>query len=332
MKTFASALAAAAAIGVASSAQAATFQLDDTTEFSVYGNIQLRYEIVTQADGEDASRFTDGGSTIGFDAAHTFNNGLTAFGKAEFEHDADDKASGGGLDTTDQAFLGLRGGFGEVQAGSFDSIYSDAIYDLTDPFEDVSFSTPGEFDPDSPEGDTIAYTSPSWGGFSFQVAGRIGGELDTGADSEEIGFAAVVSYTVGDLIVNAGYDERGSNSVDLDGDGNADVFDDGSAYGIGAVYSLGDAYVAGRYEIYEDFEGEDETTAIAAVVGYDYGMGDIYGGVHELDPDNGDSRTEFSIGVNYSIVDNMYVFTEYGMRDRDNDEGDLFQVGAVYSF
>ncbi len=316
------ALAFAAAMGAAGSASAASFQINDSTELSVYGDLQLKYNTTTNEAGDDESAFTDNGSTIGFGAEHRFDNGLTAFGTAEFEHNADEAKNGDGLNSGDQAFLGLSGNFGRVQAGSFDSIYSDAIYDLIDPFETASVSAAA----DSAEGDTIAYMSPDFGGFSFEVAGRIRGEADTGADSEEVGFAAVATYGMDNWAVNVGYDERGAN--DLGGGG----FDEGETYGIGAAYSLDRVDLAARYSISQDADGEDETSFLGALVGFDYGRGDIYGVVQEVDPDGGDSRTEFAIGANYVITDNMYVFTEYGTYDRQNDAGDLFEVGAVYVF
>lgn len=333
MKKTASALAVAALAGTGA-ASAATFQVSDDTALSVYGNLQLKYTTadVVQADGdtEDFSEFADNGSTIGFAAEHQFDNGLIAYGRAEFEHEADEIKSAGGLDTGDQAYLGLEGDFGALQAGSWDGIYADAIYDLVDPFETVSFTDEGLAD----EGDQIAYFSPNFGGFSFEVQAKVKGDAEdentTGDD--EVGLAFVGKYGVDNWAVHVGYDDRAAEFV------GADTLDE-PVFGIGGALDLGQLALAARYALEERPDNDpagDDIGYAAILASFDYGYGDLYGGVQDVDPDEGDGRTEFSVGANYNIGPNLYVFAEYGDFDQpDSADGatdSIYEVGAVYSF
>lgn len=356
MKKTASALAAAALLGTGA-ASAATFQINDDTALSVYGNLQLKYNTTdfVQDDGstEDSSSFTDNGSTIGFAAEHQFDNGLTGYGRAEFEHNADEAKSSNGLDTGDQAYLGLRGDFGAVQAGSWDGIYADAIYDLIDPFESASLDSESA----TAEGDQIAYFSPNFNGFSFEVQARVRGDAENVGDDftnlddpsndaqaaeesdEEVGFAAVAKYTADNWAVHAGYDDRGANELGVDPATGEVVFDDEPTYGIGGAYDFGQFTLSGRYaleELRDEADAGDDVAYYGVLGSFDYGQGAIYGGVQEVDPDEGDSKTQFSVGANYEIGSNLYVFAEYGDRDEPDSavgaDDSLYEVGAVYSF
>lgn len=117
------------AIAVSSAAltSVSAFAAEDTVNFDVYGNIQLVY---ADSDAND-SEITDNGSTFGFQGSTAINDDLTGFFKYELEADADEKTSDIAVNL-DQAYVGLQGGFGKVQVGSFDSIYNNAIQDTYD--------------------------------------------------------------------------------------------------------------------------------------------------------------------------------------------------------
>ena len=329
MKKTALALAIASAMGVSSSAYAVDFNIDDKTEFSVYGNIQLKFITQDNADGESESALDDNGSTIGFSGEHKFTEGLAGFFKAEFEHRADEEKGAGGLNKGDQAYLGLKGPFGAIRVGSWDSLYQDAIYDEVDPFETASVSQ----EADSAEGDTIAWFSPKFADqFQVQLGARVRGDGDTGADSTEVGWSAVGKWTPGNFAVHVGYDDRGGNDS-TDANGNT-VFDEGSTVGVVALYDFGALTLGARYANSSDFTDTNDTDFIAGLAQYDYSRGSIYGVVQRVDPEGGDSRTEFAAGVSWLFPgsDNFYVYTEFGMYDQVNDEDDLFEVGAIYEF
>lgn len=330
MKKTAAALAAASAMAMTSSAYAVDWNIDDKTEFSVYGSIELKYITQDNADGESESAFDDNGSTVGFSGEHMFTESLSGFFKAEFEHRADEEKDQGGLNEGDQAYLGIKGpGFGRIRVGSFDSIYQDAIYDEVDPFETASVDK----ESDSAEGDTIAWYSPKFTDqFQLQLATRIRGEGDTGADSTEVGWAGVIKWTPGNFALHLGYDNRGGETEEQ-ADGTV-LADEGDVFGVLGMYEAGPLTFAVRYAVESNFDDTEDTDFLAGLVQYDYSRGSIYAVVQDVSPDNGDSRTEFAAGASWLVpgADNFYVYSEFGTYDKVNDEDDLFEVGAVYEF
>ncbi|MCS4504854.1 Major outer membrane protein [wastewater metagenome] len=334
MKKAISALAVAAALG-ASSAHAADFRVNDDTLFSVYGSIEFIYYSQEQAtdggDTESRSEFADNGSTIGFAGEHTWDNGLTGYFKAEFEHNADEEKGAGGINDGDKAYIGVKGNFGNVRAGSWDNIYNDAIQDPVDPFEAFSPSMSDI----SGEGDTIAYFSPKMGGFSFQVASQIRGDGDTPTSkqplTDESAFQVVGMYEVNTLTFAVGYDDRGI--VSQTGAAGGDPAEDG-VFGASVTWDLAPLTLAARAEQQGETVEDDEVGYYSLNAAYDYGMGTLTATVTEVDPDadDEDSRTEFNLLGTYNVGSNMYVYAEAGWYDKENDEDDAMGVGVVYEF
>lgn len=322
-------LALVSAMGFNCAARAVEIHADDKSKLSVYGTIELFYSSEDDADGQSQSAFDDAGSTIGFKGSHAFQDNFVGFFKAEFEHRADEEKELGGLNEGDQAYVGAKGdSWGEFRAGSWDVIYQEEIFDKIDSHE---IAEPTK-ERDSAEGDTIAYFSPKFGDFDFQLALRFRGERDTGATDSETGFAVVGRYQPGNLEIHVGYDDRGAESDVLD-DGTV-VFDDGDTVGVWVGYDFGAVELGARWARVSDFTDTQDTDFLAGWIEYDYGSGSIYATPQRIDPDGGDSRTEFTVGVSYLLAgsDNWYLYTEYGAYDKVNDEDDVFAFGTVYEF
>jgi len=66
--------------------------------------------------------------------------------------------------------------------------------------------------------------------------------------------------------------------------------------------------------------------------GYNYGAGDVYLGVQDVSPDQGDSSTEVAAIVKHGLYSNLDVFVNVARYDRQNYAGDLTEIGAIYSF
>ncbi|MGM0783229.1 MAG: porin [Pseudomonadota bacterium] len=323
-------IALATAVAMASSAQAEDFEVSEKTTLSLFGAIELKYntaEEISDTDGstESSSGYEDNGSSIGFGAVHDFDNGMTGYAEIEFEHDANE--SGGDV-KTDKAFAGLIGNFGEVRAGRFDSIYTNAFYDLIDPFETASLGEEGVMSEDN----LIAYFSPNFNGFTVELQARVRGDRETDSESNETGLAAVAKYTAERWALHAGFDDRGAEELQVNGEWTTED----PVYGVGGVVALTDVLDLGaRMSVEEHVEGGD-TTFYGTALTYDYGPGSAYGALQQVDPSEGDSRTQFAAGINYGVVENLTVYTEYGSYDPADDAiGDTdtqFEVGAIYEF
>lgn len=304
------------AIAVSSAAltSVSAFAADETVNFDVYGNIQLVY---ADSDAND-SEITDNGSTFGFQGSTAISDDLTGFFKYELEADADEKTSGVDVNL-DQAYVGLQGSFGKVQVGSFDSIYNNAIQDTYDQFEYLGVENAGL----TKEGDTIAYFSPSMGGFEVQLSAQFKGkaESEVGAGTEDgTAVTAVVKYSVDALTIAAGYDSLENDTARS----NADS----ATYGVSATFQATPALSVGaKWE-----EEEDLTSIVGLAARFNYGAGDVYGTYQNVDPDavGSDDYNEYGVGVTYNLASNMYVYGEFGQSGAAED--DVTAVGATYLF
>ena len=304
----------AIAVSSAALSSVTAFAAEDTVNFDVYGNIQLVY---ADSDLND-SEITDNGSTFGFQGSTAISDDMTGFFKYELEADADEKTSD--IDVNlDQAYVGLQGGFGKVQVGSFDSIYNNAIQDTYDQFEYFGVTNAGLTD----EGDTIAYFSPSMGGFEVQLSAQFKGkaEEEVGNGTEDgTAMTAVVKYSVDALTIAAGYDSL-ENDTDRS---NADS----ATYGVSATFQATPALSVGaKYE-----EEEDQNSIVGLAARFNYGAGDVYGTYQNVDPDaaNSDDYNEYGVGATYNLASNMYVYAEFGQSGEEED--DVTALGATYLF
>lgn len=284
----------------------------------VYGNVQL---ILKQVDTEGASSFDmgDTGSTIGFSHEHEIRPGLTAFAKAEFEFDASENkgSNDDGLNTGDQAFIGLKGDFGLVKAGSFDSIFEDAISDsVSDLFEDLGDQFKAA---DTAEGDTVAYYSPKYNGLQVAVAVQLHGANDDGDHNSP---SAVVSY-----------DLSSDTKIALAWDSANGVNNAGSALGVSLVHKMGDIRLGAS------FETQDERGDVLGVSGvYTLGANQFIAALQYgmPDDDNLEDSPVLTLQALHNMSDNFYVYVEGEWADNygnvDGDDYTALVLGATYVF
>ena len=310
----------AIAVTSAAFASVSTYAAEGST-VDVYGNIQYAY-----TNGDAGDKAQDNGSTFGFKGETAINDDLTAFFKYELEADADEKTSGVDVNL-DQAFVGLKGGFGKVQAGTFDSIYNNAIQDAVNQFEQLSFLNTVT----TTEGDTVAYFSPSFGGFEFQASAQVKGSAE-GTETAKVNgnnvnltngtaFTAVVKYTVGDLVAALGYDDL--NNFE-------DRGTDTTGLSIGYNF-LDNLNVTAKFETTKDFQD-----VIGLSARYGYGAGDVYASVQAISPkaDGESDYNQYGAGMTYDLASNVYVYGEVGrFENASNSNADTqTAVGVYYGF
>mgnify|MGYP000181977402 CR=1 FL=1 len=297
-------LAFLAAAGMASAgAQAAEFEVADGTTLLLGGKIDVLYRYDDRNNGKDDTKLEDDGSLFAIGGERDLGNGITAYVDLEFDFNV--FGEGDGNVGRDNTRFGFVGDFGEVQAGDSDSIYEDVIIDATDPFEDASLETVSGTE----EKSMVTYYSPEMDGFSFALQGRHNNRDNASAKTSLL---AAVQYEVGNVLLAAAYDSRGS--VDAD-DGN-DFKSEDHLVGVSAIAALTDQLdVAFKFSQQNDQDGTDtDFTSIAAV--YSYGPGDLYGQLQSVDPSGGNSRSQAAAGVNYEIASDVVIFAEYGDLDR----------------
>nr|WP_280569741.1 porin [Chromohalobacter sp. 296-RDG] len=352
MKKTLLATAVAGALGAsAGAAQAATIYNQDGTQLDLYGNIQIAYRSIDNADGDSEDDLFDNGSTVGFSGQHVINPGLTGYFKAEFEFDADEQKGGGkGLDTGDQAYMGLKGNFGDARVGSWDPLIDDWVqdpisnneyFDVTDSTSDLAGLYGQDFsDVDNDlatdrEGDKIRYVSPSLGGLQFAVGTQYKGDAEdefnanggyenadgdpsnVSSNGSNASFFGGVKYTVGAFSIAGVYDDL--DNYDLTG-ADGEKYS-AKAYGLNAQYTIDTLRVSAKAENTDvDYAGESgDIMRYALGARYGYGFGDVYGSYQYVDADSEVAAVANPGGVN-------------GAGDYNGDDSfNEFALGATYN-
>jgi predicted porin len=301
---------------------------------SVYGNIQLA---ITHTNGDNAGSevdLFDNGSTIGFKHEHMLAPGITGFFKAELEFNADNKAGNSGLDSFDEAYIGVKGdSFGQVWVGSDDSTYERAIDEIYNYWE-VGTGISGNYD--TGEGDLVQYSTPSFGGLTLGAAVQVNGDAKTGGKSYPYQVAAVyavdaleLAFAVDSNDGNLGYSEDTLLSVNNE-----------NTYGVRASYNLDNLRLTGSYETRKD------VADVFGVMGaYTMGKNQFALSYQLQDKDNaaGDKNDTIAIQALRNLSDNMYVYfegyisnadvaNEYTVDGLPTDERTIAAVGATYYF
>uniref|UniRef100_A6W1E2 Porin Gram-negative type n=1 Tax=Marinomonas sp. (strain MWYL1) TaxID=400668 RepID=A6W1E2_MARMS len=313
------------AIAVSSAALASvSVQAAEGSTVDVYGNIQYAY-----VDKEAGGNFEDNGSTIGLKGDTKINDDLTAFFKYEIEIKADQKAGleDSGKSNLDQAYVGLKGSFGKVQIGSFDTIYNNAIQDNINQFEYLSPTKAAN----SSEGDTIAFFTPSMSGFEMQVAIQVKGKAsetntEGNPNGDKMSSMTVLKYSTDMFSVALAHDTR-SNIAGPTTSKNAKATT-GLAL---TVLPLENLSVTAKYETTESTQ---DILGLAAR--YGYGAGDVYASYQNVDPDAAGSSSfnEYAAGVTYDLASNVYVYAELGEFENAKSSTTDTQtaVGVYYGF
>ena len=202
--------------GALAFAPAANAALDDSNMAytsaaeGFYGSLRVQYAN-TESDGEKNDSSVDADlSRLGVRGDIDLGGGLGAFYGFEWNlgnpANGDQPKDGSGLSTR-QNHVGLKGDWGSIWLGAFDSVIvrfgGFATTDILDQYS-------GNFEPIYRTGNAIAYVSPDLNGFNFgiEVAAQdgtkaIGGDADDGNDFDKIGVGA--SYSIQGLTFSGAY-------------------------------------------------------------------------------------------------------------------------------
>ena len=335
-------IAASIAALAAGSAQAVTLYESETGSFSTYGKVQLE---LNNFDGEN--QIQDNGSRFGFSGETVLENGLTAFANAEFRFNAGFEnsgsvsidpatgdASGGGAITVRNSFVGVRGDFGTVRAGNFDSIYYTGVSNVLDIMERDGYRALGTDDTNA-RGFALAFETADLGGFNFGLGvkhynsdeSRDGVAYPSASESgdQEWNVQAYAKFTMIDNLVLA-------VAVDQN-NGDANGGSDEAIIGFSATYTLDALTASALVEI------EDDWTHFGLAANYNLGATNVYGLVSFLDDDN-DNGVDFALGVNHSLASNFMVYGEFALgnddiseiQDADGDGTLSITLGAAYTW
>jgi len=333
---------AIAAVSFSGAAMAAEHESNMPT---VYGNIQYVVTHTNVDGGSSSIDHADNGSTIGVKHDHEIAPGVAGFLKAELEYDADDKAGNEGLNSFDEAYVGVEGdSFGKVWIGSDDSTYERAVAKIVN-FHEVGTGIDGSYS--TGEGDLLQYETPSFGGLKLGAAVQVNGDGKTGGKSYPYQLAAIYSVDALELAFamdsNDGEVKYSKDGVDSNGAVDQAELDpnDENTYGLRATYAMGDFSLTGEYQTRKDVKDE------YGVIGV-YSLGaNQFSVAYQLTEDDssaatsGDKESVVALQALHNVSDNLYVYAEGYMYNNDadyvssvagSDEKQVAAVGLNYYF
>lgn len=286
------ALAVAAALTVPAAVSAAAIDLPQ-----VYGRFHMSLNHMGNGD-ESVLNLSNNSSRLGVRGNLDLTEELQGFYQMEAGFDAD---QGGGNLASRNTFAGLRGAFGAVQAGQFDTPVKN-IGSRVDLFGDqvgdngniIRYGVGGvHFD--QRQRNLIQYTTPRFSGLEAQLAYSTNINSGSAQDgNDNFSYMAALNYSgVKDLYVGLGYQRYGEDvagggeeaqiirlgasyqtnalkltallqqASDLNKGGH-----DVAAYGLGAAYSLGKTVLKAQYYLLD--HGAAESDADMVSIGLDY--------------------------------------------------------------
>ena len=326
MKKTTSALAIAALLGTGA-ASAATFQVNDDTTITLFGDLQFAYYDQNDTNGDSASNITDNASSLVFGAEQVQSNGLTTFGHIDLDgfgtlEDDTSSAGTGATDlTVDEAIVGVRGDFGSIAFGRNEGAY-EMVADYFDYQEGIIPTAIGPGDISR----VVQYRN-SVDNVDFGIDVQVNSDDEKAAtDGSSASFAGSIAVDLDAVVLTGAYDQRANGNDD-------------PRYGAVASFGLGDVGIDLGYQL---DDGDNASDILSLGGRYTYGPGDLYGVAQNISYDNKvtndqarngeDSFTEVAIGANYNVGTNMYVWAEYGQYDLNDDENDGLATGVYYSF
>lgn len=273
----------------------------------VYGNIQVVVDV------ENDNTAADNGSTFGIMGETALDNGLTGIYKIEMDVNAAGTKGDNSPFTGDQAYLGVKGGFGTVRVGSMDTVADDLISDAIfgEEYKGGEFSA---FAGNNREIQQVQYSN-DFGGFEVRASVNMNGteKADSRADGDDDLNNAM------QIGVKAGVAEGVAVAV------AADTYK--SAVGVAATMEMDALSVGAAFETQKDID-----TVISASGAFNYGMGSVYAIFSMFDNDDVDGNRT-TAGVNYNLGESMYVYAEVVSGDDEKlNDAKSTALGAVLSF
>lgn len=179
-----------------------------------YGKLNLSIQTANE-EGNSFSEVKSNASRVGIKGKGELNHGLTATYKVEYEiyPDSGANSKNGNAFKQRNTYAGLKGGFGEVQVGLFDTPLKklqkkvDLFNDLEGDIKNVITKS------DNREKNSVQYISPKISGFQLKVD-QISADDPTGEAKD--GTSTSLTYSQGDYYVGVAYDSKvEANTTDV---------------------------------------------------------------------------------------------------------------------
>ncbi|NIC42561.1 porin [Aquabacterium sp. A08] len=213
-----------------------------TTKDTLNGANTKESQTLLESGGWDTSR-------IGFRGTEDLGGGLKANFQIETSIALDAPGATSLGDRT--AYIGLAGGFGEVQLGKNWTAYDDVWGIANNNFDSAFTARPMAFGYTDNPNNTIKYISPSFGGFTGAVSYSLGEDKTATVGAASV-FALNVTYVNGPLTVAFAHQKEEAGSTNAIGFENAGFFDttvEPAVFNAVADTKLTNNQIAGSYDL-----------------------------------------------------------------------------------
>lgn len=291
-------------------------QVSKASEIEIYGRAHLSLDVL--GDGNDYGlNVSSNSSRIGFRAKHEINDNIEAFMQLEQKVGFDE---GSGEFATRDSFAGLRGDWGQVRFGTFDTpgkllraqadVFNDRLGDL----RNMASGDDMSFDPRFRK--SIHYRSPSFANTTFDI--QYSPHNDTGAttDNELEALSVGVNYKSDVFWFGVVYEMNELEDRDP------------TAIRVGSSYHFTEAWQGiAYYQHASDLEFGDRQVYGG---GFKYRFNDyaiMAQYYHATENDFDDTAANMiALGVDYYISDELTLYAILGVTDNDDNAG--FSVSA----
>lgn len=282
----------------------------------IYGRAHLSTDVL--GDGSDYGlNVSSNSSRFGVRASHQVNEHLEAFMQLEQNVRFDQR---GGDFATRDSFAGLRGDWGQLRVGSFDTpgkllraradVFNDRLGDL----RNVASGDGMSFDPRFRNG--IHYRSPRYNNTTFDIQYSPHNATDATTDNELQAISVALNYAHERLWLGVSYEMTEGSEYDP------------SALRVAGSYNLTDAWQGILFYQHASDLQSGNRDVLGGGAKYRFGdyawMGQVY---HASGSDLQDSAaTMAAVGFDYYISRELTLYAILGMTD--NEEQATFSVSA----
>lgn len=318
---------------------------------TVYGKVNVSLENAEFDDGEnssdDAWELNSNASRLGVKGDFDLDvAGLKAIYQAEFEISVDDGDKDGETFSQRNIFGGLKGSFGTLKAGKFDTPTKKAQGKI-DQFNDLGGDIKNVLSGENRVSNIIQYSTPSLGDLVTLNAAFIPAENEDidGDGDEETGLADTISVSLvaeKDMFYGAvSYDADMVDELTTDETGNSPTID---ITRVVVGLKPGNVELGALYQMAEEAEsapgmdkGEESSYILSAAFKIDRVKLKAQYGMTEADVTD-EEVTQVSLGADYKLAkaSKVYLYGTQLERDLDDDVDDteetIFGIGMEHKF
>lgn len=346
----------ALAVGLVGGLAATTVHADGPT---LYGQLNVSIDLLDNGD-DSGLNLSSNRSRLGVKGDVKIQEGLTGLYQIESELRAD-SANNFSL-ASRNTFVGLKGDFGTVRAGRFDTpvkligrqveLFANQVGDFRNLARGTASVASSPTAPlvstrlgDERPHNTIAWTVPDFSGVSTTV--QYATNIDDGAtgtnDNDLISIG--LSYSAGPLFVGAGYEQTGNAAPGQD---------DPSVLRLAGYYNLGDWRFTALWQTISGPVADSDQDVYGLGVRYRHDAWTYKAQAYQLSADASNSdATLVAVGLEYALAKEISLYADYATVDNDDNSGRVpyregrgdnlaiaangetasaFSLGAIYRF